>query len=161
MFDESEDEDLGREITFSGTAVEHYTFPEGTKREDVMAALPPYKPQITPDSTTEWDFELFSTVDSVPEFHFGLGNTVVRRTGLQVSFEVSPETEEKFRDILRDTGDVDEDDLESADLVDLRLKVFFEFALNNAANEALPEGYVFLDQDEIRDGRVVFGEIVL
>ena len=158
MFDSDENEDLGWEITFAGTAVEHFTFPEGTKREDVMATLPPYKPQITPNSTQEWDFDLISNVDT-PEFYFGLDNAVVRRTGFQVSFEVNSENEEKFLSILADTGDVE--DMEGTDLEDLWLKVFFEFALSNAANASLPEGYAFVDQDEVRDGIVTFGQIVL
>lgn len=160
MFDSDENEDLGWEITFTGTAVEHFAFPEGAKHEDVMATLPPYKPKIAPDSSQSWDFDLITHVET-PEFHFGLGNTVVRRTGFQVSFEVNSENEEKFREILRDTGDVDEDDLESADLEDLWLRVFFEFALCNDANASLAEGYAFVDQDLIQDGIVTFGQIVL
>jgi hypothetical protein len=160
MFDSDQDEDLGVEVTFAGTAVEHFTFPKGATREEVMAALPPYKPQISPDSEQEWDFDLISNLDTA-EFHFGTSNTVVRRTGFQVSFEINSENEEKFREILRDTGDVDEDDLDSADIEDLRLKVFFEFALSNAANKSLAKGYAFVDQDEFRDGIVTFGQIVL
>ena len=155
------EDDMGYLVTFRGTAVEHFKVPTGASEEQVKESIPGYVPTLNPDSDVEFDWDISVDVGEV-EWYFNRGeNSVVRRSEITIEFEITPPNEEDFRKILKDTGDVDEDDLEAEEIYDLKLKVFFEFCVCNSANDNLPEGYEFVDQDEFRDSEVFFSEIVL
>jgi hypothetical protein len=156
-----ESDDLGVLVTFRGTAVEHFKVPPGATQSQVKEAILEYFPNIEPDSEVEFEWDLSEDVLNVEYYLDSQKNEVVRRSEIVVEFEVTPQNEEAFRQILKDTGDVDEDDLEDLEIGELNLKNFFEFALSNQSCRELPEGYEFIEQDEFRDSEVHFGEIVL
>ena len=156
-----ESEDLGVLVTFRGTAVEHYKVPPGVTIDQIQESIPEYFPSIDPDPEVKFDWDLSEDVVNVEYYLDSEKNEVVRRSEIVVEFEVTPQNEEAFRKVLKDTGDVDEDDLENSEIGELELKKFFKFALSNQSCRDLPEGYEFIDQDEFRDSEVYFGEIVL
>lgn len=155
------EDDMGYLVTFRGTAVEHFKVPTGASEDSIKEAIPEYFPVLSPSSEVEFEWDVSEDVGQVEWYFNKAESSVVRRSEITIEFEITPSNEEDFRKILKDTGDVDEDDLESAEIPELKLKVFFEFCVGNAANDNLPEGYEFVDQDEFRDSEVFFGEIVL